>query len=263
MNSQRTSPIQKKRGEMSTGRIDSAYWACETVDLLRQLHTSAEGLTSTEAAERLREHGLNELREHRSLSRIGVLLKQIRSPLLLLLVFAAAASALSGEWLDSAIVMMIVIATVAIGYSREYSAQAAAEALRARVRVRANVLRDGRPALVPIEQVVPGDVVLLSAGSLIPADGVVLDATDCFVSEAVLTGRAFRLRKRLVSRRRRPVSPNAGIASHSARTCVAAQRAASSSGPAHRQSSGRLHIVWRFDRPKPNSIAESAALGTC
>ena len=130
------------------------------------------------------------------LSRTGVLISQLRSPLLLLLVFAAAASALSGEWLDSAIVLTIVMATAGIGYSREYSAQTAAAALGARVRVRANVLRDGQSALVPIELVVPGDVVLLAAGSLVPADSVVLDATDCFVSEAVLTGESFPVEKK-------------------------------------------------------------------
>src|SRR5207253_6740057 len=69
-------------------------------------------------------------------------------------------------------------------------------ALRARVRVRASVLRDGHPQPVPMEQVVPGDVVLLAAGSLVPADGVLLDATDCFVSEAVLTGESFPTEKK-------------------------------------------------------------------
>ena len=92
--------------------------------------------------------------------------------------------------------LAIVVATVGIGYSREYRAQTAAAALRARVQVHASVLRDGEPRSVPIEEVVPGDVVLLSAGSLVPADAVVLEATDCFVSEAVLTGESFPVEKR-------------------------------------------------------------------
>ncbi|HET7156725.1 MAG TPA: HAD-IC family P-type ATPase, partial [Hyphomicrobiaceae bacterium] len=172
------------------------YWALQTVDLMRQLRSTPEGLSSADAGERLREYGPNELRERHPLSRLRVLFKQVRSPLLLLLVFAAAASALSGEWLDSAIVLTIVIATVGIGYSREFSAQSAVAALRARVRVRTTVLRDGRQESVPVEHVVPGDVVLLSAGSLVPADGVVLEAADCFVSEAVLTGESFPVEKR-------------------------------------------------------------------
>src|SRR5215510_1183741 len=102
-----------------------AYWTLDAAELLRRLQSAPGGLSSTDARQRLREYGPNELREHHPLTRIGVMLGQLRSPLLLLLVFAAAASALTGEWLESAIVVIIVIATVGIGYSREYSAQAA------------------------------------------------------------------------------------------------------------------------------------------
>jgi Mg2+-importing ATPase len=173
-----------------------AYWALEPKDVARHLRAGPEGLSSAEAAERLAVYGPNELREQQPLSRLRVVVGQLRSPLLLLLVFAAGASALTGEWLDSAIVLTIVVATVGIGYSREYSAQATAAALRARVRVRASVLRNGQPEPVPLEHVVPGDVVLLSAGSLIPADAVILEATDFFVSEAVLTGESFPVEKK-------------------------------------------------------------------
>ena len=78
---------------------------------------------------------------------------------------------MTGEWVDAVIVLVIVLATVGIGYAREYRAEAAAAALQARVRSRARVLRDGQPIDVPTEEIVPGDVVLLSAGSLVPADG--------------------------------------------------------------------------------------------
>jgi Mg2+-importing ATPase len=179
-----------------TVRIDlSHYWAADGPTLAAELSSSPAGLTSGEAAARLKAHGPNWLREDVGLSRARVLFNQLRSPLLLLLVFAAAASALTGEWLDSGIVLVIVISTVGIGYSREYSAQAAADALRARVRTQARVLRDGQATPLPVEHVVPGDVVLLSAGSLVPADGVLLDATDFFVSEAMLTGESFPVEK--------------------------------------------------------------------
>lgn len=179
-----------------TVRIDlSHYWASDALAVAAALSSSGAGLTSREAATRLEAHGPNWLREVVGPSRSRALANQLRSPLLLLLVFAAAASALTGEWLDSGIVLLIVISTVGIGYSREYRAQAAADALRARVRAQARVLRDGQPALVPLEHVVPGDVVLLSAGSLVPADGVLLEATDFFVSEAMLTGESFPVEK--------------------------------------------------------------------
>jgi Mg2+-importing ATPase len=131
---------------------------------------------------------------------------QIRNPLLLVLVFAAMASAVTGEWVDAVIVVVIVLATVGIGYAREYHAETAAAALQARVRTRARVLRDGHEVTVPTEEIVPGDVVLLSAGSLVPADGVILEAADFFVSEAVLTGESFPVEKRTG-----PVAPAAGL----------------------------------------------------
>lgn len=172
-----------------------AYWALEPAELLRGLEASDQGLSSEAAADRLRRFGSNEIEAEEQLSRARVLWKQIRSPLLLLLLFAAVISSASGEWIDAAIVATIVLATVGIGYKREYSAQAAAAALRARVKTRARVLRDRRPTLVPLEDIVPGDVVLLAAGSIVPADGVVREATDCYVSEAVLTGESFPVEK--------------------------------------------------------------------
>lgn len=178
------------------GREDAAeYWALERAALHRRIASSSDGLSTLEATRRLGVHGPNTLRELSALTRVSVFARQLRSPLLLLLVFAAAASLVAGEWLDAAIVLAIVGATVGIGYSREYSAQTAAAALGARLNLRATVVRDGQPQLAAVETLVPGDVVLLSAGSLVPADGVVLEATDFFVSEAALTGESFPVQK--------------------------------------------------------------------
>ena len=173
----------------------SPYWALDPRTVLRRLRSSPAGLSSADALDRLRTDGPNQLREHTQLTRVRVLLNQLRSPLLLILVFAAGASALTGEWVDAVIVLLIVIATAGIGYRREYSAHTAAAALQAGVRPKVRVLRDGREGSVATESVVPGDVVLLSAGSIVPADGVVLDVTDFFVSEAMLTGESFPVEK--------------------------------------------------------------------
>jgi Mg2+-importing ATPase len=120
-----------------------------------------------------------------------VLVDLFRSPLLLLLVFAAVAAALTAQWLDATIVALIVLVSAAFGFVREYSAQASAAALRARILTRAAVLRDGRSQPVAIEDIVRGDVVLLNAGSIVPADATILEATDFYVREAVLTGESF------------------------------------------------------------------------
>jgi P-type Mg2+ transporter len=190
----------------SAGRTPENYWSAGADTLLRQLASTPDGLSAADAAKRLREFGPNQVREHRRLTRARALLNQIRNPLLLVLVFAAMASAVTGEWVDAVIVVVIVLATVGIGYAREYHAETAAAALQARVRTRARVLRDRHEVTVPTEEIVPGDVVLLAAGSLVPADGVILEAADFFVSEAVLTGESFPVEKRMS-----PVAPAAGL----------------------------------------------------
>ncbi len=104
-------------------------------------------------------------------------------------------SVATDEIADAVAMLAILAASVVIGYRREYRAHAAADALRERIRTRATVLRDGEERSLPVEDIVPGDVVLLSAGSLVPADAIVLDAVDCHVSESVLTGESFPVRK--------------------------------------------------------------------
>ncbi len=99
-------------------------------------------------------------------------MRQFKSPLVLILIFAAIVSAFVGEWTDAVIVLAVVIGSTMLGFVQEYRASNAVEKLRSQVTIKSNVLRGGKPQMVPSEQVVPGDVVLLSAGSLIPADGI-------------------------------------------------------------------------------------------
>ncbi|NDC36641.1 MAG: magnesium-translocating P-type ATPase [Proteobacteria bacterium] len=171
------------------------YWVSGSEELFKVLGSSASGLSPNEALARLRECGANELREGPKLTRLGVLGNQLNNPLLWLLVFASIASVLAGQWLDASIVILILVASVAIGYSREYSAQRAAAGLYAKVMVKSRVIRDGGMVEVPAREVVPGDVLFLSAGSLVPADAVLISATDFFVNEAVLTGESFPVHK--------------------------------------------------------------------
>jgi Mg2+-importing ATPase len=172
-----------------------AWHAAPIDELMAQLRSCPQGLDAAEASRRLERYGPNVVGEHATLSRVAVVWNQLRSPLLLLLLFAAAVSVITGEWLDAIIVLAIVLASAAIGYTREYRAQSAAARLRARVQIHATVLRDGTQRSVPVHDVVPGDVVLLSAGSIVPADCRLLEATDFFVNEAVLTGESYPVHK--------------------------------------------------------------------
>jgi P-type Mg2+ transporter len=205
------------------------FWSVSAERLLERLGARPSGLSSEEAARRLLASGPNVPAEARDPSRLRTLGRQLKSPLLLLLVFAAAASAASGEWVDAAMVVVIVAVSGGVGYRREYQAHRAAAALNARVRARAQVLRDGREQPIAAAELVPGDVVLLSVGSLVPADGRLLAAEGLEVIEAPLTGESFPARKSLEA-----VAPDCPLAKQS--SCAR-------QGTSVRCGTGRLLVV--------------------
>ena len=174
----------------------TAYWTIGPERVLQQLQSRPEGLTAAEVAVRTRIYGPNRVRSRQTLSRARVFLGQLKSPLLLLLLLAAGLSGMTGAWVDTGIVLVIVAASVGIGYVREYAAQSAAAALERGVRTHTSAIRQGRLAPLPADELVPGDIVQLDAGSLVPGDAVILEASDFFVNEAVLTGESFPVEKR-------------------------------------------------------------------
>lgn len=176
--------------------IHGTDWSSLTADeALRRLEARPAGLSAAEAASRLLRAGEHPQPRRRWLVALGLFLNQFKSAIVLILLFATVASAFLGDWIDAVIILVIVLGSAILSFSQEYRANTAAAALRAQVALKATVLRDGAPAVIPADQVVPGDVVLLSAGSLIPADGLVIEANDFFVNQAVLTGETFPVEK--------------------------------------------------------------------
>jgi P-type Mg2+ transporter len=170
-------------------------WAIGVTEAFSRTRSRPAGLEPDEAARRLRSLPARAPAGARGVSVGRVVLAQLESPLLLLLVFAAAISAITREWIDAGLVIVIVLVSVSIGAFRDYKGQAAAAALASRIRMRTSVVRGGVVQRVPADEVVVGDIIALSAGSLVPADAVVLEAMDCQVNEAVLTGEAFGVEK--------------------------------------------------------------------
>jgi Mg2+-importing ATPase len=152
---------------------------------------SISGLTGGEAARRLEQCGPNAIADDAAPAALRLLARQFASPLVLILVFGALVSAALRDWLDAGIILVIVAGSAALGFWQEWRASAAVAKLRGRLALTALVLRDGEPRRLPASAVVPGDVVLLSAGNLVPADGRLLQATDFLLSEASLTGESF------------------------------------------------------------------------
>lgn len=171
------------------------YWSLPAEALLDQLKSTTAGLETAEAAARIAQYGPNTLDATKQVGAAGLLARQFRSPLVLILIGASLVSLVAGEWVDAGVVLAVVFGSTILGFLQESIASRAIEQLRSRVTIQSIVLRDGAERPLPSAQVVPGDVVRLSAGSLIPADALVLEANDFFVSQAVLTGETFPVEK--------------------------------------------------------------------
>ncbi|HTO33113.1 MAG TPA: magnesium-translocating P-type ATPase [Pararhizobium sp.] len=167
------------------------YWALDEAAVLTSLRASGDGLSTSEAATRMKAFGPNSLGRPESHPAIKALLRQFRSPLVLILVAAAAISASVGEVHEAIIISIIVLSSCLLGFVQEHGASRAVEKLKQRLSQKSTVVRNGADCIIDASDVVPGDVLHLSAGNLIPADGIILRSRDFNVSEAVLTGEAF------------------------------------------------------------------------
>ncbi|TPM18187.1 magnesium-translocating P-type ATPase [Mesorhizobium sp. B2-3-5] len=183
--------MQSAPASIGIASPQGAYWSIESSELLQRLQASATGLASAEAEARLAKIGRNSPTSQTSSSALSVFGRQFRSPLVLILIFAAVVSAFVGDGQEAAIIGVIVLASCALSFTQEYGASRATQALKQRISRKAAVLRDNAERSVDAEGIVPGDIVRLSAGNLIPADGVLLETCDFNVSEAVLTGETF------------------------------------------------------------------------
>jgi Mg2+-importing ATPase len=147
------------------------------------------------AAERLLTAGPNSVEETQQLSALRLFVRQVASPLVLILLFGAVVSLFLREWLDAGIILVVVTGSTLLGFYQEYRASTAVDELKRRLALTCRVVRGGTELTVPASVIVPGDVVILSAGNLVPADGVVLEAADFLVNEAGLTGESFPVEK--------------------------------------------------------------------
>ena len=174
---------------------DRAFWSKEAARELADLGVTAGGLTSAEAAERLRRFGPNAIVEKRQQGDVALFLSQFKSPIILILIAAAVLSAFLGDHADAAIILAIVLVSGALTFWQERGAADAVDKLLAIVEIKAKVLRDGVEASVPHDEIVPGDVLVLDAGATVPSDSLVLESTDLYVDEATLTGETFPVDK--------------------------------------------------------------------
>ncbi|MEN3055734.1 MAG: magnesium-translocating P-type ATPase [Candidatus Methanosuratincola petrocarbonis] len=164
-------------------------------EVFSRLRSSPSGLTSEEADSRLQVCGRNEIARRKKRSAVVDFLSHFKSPLLVILIFAAVLSGILGELINTGIVLSIVLISVILDYYQEAKAESAAQLLREKVTTTATVMRDLKRQEVDLAEIVPGDVIYLSAGDIVPADARVIAAKDLFVNQSSLTGESIPVEK--------------------------------------------------------------------
>ncbi|MFA5839735.1 MAG: magnesium-translocating P-type ATPase [Candidatus Margulisiibacteriota bacterium] len=157
--------------------------------------TNEKGLSVQEASERLKKFGYNEIAKKKKLAPLFKFLSYFKDPLVMILIVAAIISGVTGEIKGMSIILSIVFLSVAMNFYQEHKSNQAAEKIAHQLTIHATVLRDGKAKEIPTRQIVPGDIVLLSAGDIVPADGELIKADDLFINESALTGESFPIEK--------------------------------------------------------------------
>jgi len=171
------------------------FWSISASELLNKLQTTDNGLTSNEVKKRLISYGANRLKPKKRSGVFTILIDQFKSPIILILLFATALSLFLNNLVDASIILSIVIISGLLGFWQEHSASNAVEKLLAIVQINTSVLRDGKQQEIHVEEIVPGDVIILNAGDIVPGDCLLLESKDLFVDEAMLTGETYPVEK--------------------------------------------------------------------
>lgn len=169
----------------------------EIGDIIEELNSSPQGLSEDEVRKRLEKYGLNELKEKKKKTPFMMFLDQFKDFMILVLIAAAIISGIIGEATDTIAIIVIVVLNAIIGFVQEYRAEKAMAALKKMAAPEATVIRDEMPANIPASQIVPGDVVILEAGKIVPADTRLIELAQLKVEEATLTGESIPVEKHI------------------------------------------------------------------
>ena len=171
------------------------FWSKNTKSCISDLQSTTNGLSSNEAQKRLNSYGPNSIKPQKQSGTFLLLIGQFQSPIILILLAATVLSLFLRNFVDASIILSIVIISGILGFWQEFSASNAVAKLLALVQIKAAVLRDGKQVEITVEDIVPGDIVILNAGDIVPGDCLLIEEKDIFVDEAMLTGETFPVEK--------------------------------------------------------------------
>ena len=174
----------------------TVYWhALTKEEVLETLRTSVGGLTGEEVRKRISLYGRNEITEEKRISPVLIFAKQLKEPLIIILVAATMFSAFVGDLVDALVIIAIVLLAITVGFIQGYRSEKAVAALKKMITVTTRVIRDNEERIVDVRDLVPGDVIVVFAGDRVPADAYVIEEFDLEVDEAPLTGESVPVSK--------------------------------------------------------------------
>ena len=228
-------------------------------EVLGELRSSPDGVTSAEAKTRLAQYGRNVLEEGKKIHPLVILLSQFKSPIVWVLLVALVIAALVGELTDAIVIAAILVINAILGFVQEYRAEEAIAALRKLTALKAKVLRDGKEVLIDAADVVPGDIVLLETGDKVPADGRLEEAHNLHTQESALTGESTPVSKQL-----KPMKYDAGVADRTdmvfSGTVVTAGRChAIITGTGHNTEIGKIATLIKEAKPTETPLQKKLA----
>jgi Mg2+-importing ATPase len=178
---------------------ETTPWAVPLETVLNDLKTSESGLTTSEVSKRLKEYGFNQIEEKEKRQGLDIFISQFKNALILILMGAAAVSYVLGEKVDTVVLLSIILLTSLLGFSQEYRAEKAVRELKTYLTFKSSVLRNGKPTEIDSKEIVPGDIVVLHIGDIVPADIRLIQVDELTTDESAFTGESLPVVKRTVT----------------------------------------------------------------
>ena len=171
------------------------FWSLSTADAFKKVSSTVKGLSTNDVKIRLKKYGANTFKAQSRSSAVILFLMQFKNPITILLIAAALLSMSLGDFSDAFIILFIILVSSSLGFWQEKGAANAVAELLKMVQIKCRIVRDEKEIELPVETVVPGDIIILSAGDVIPADSLLLESKELFIDEAAFTGETFPVEK--------------------------------------------------------------------